>query len=349
VSRHLVHVLAVLALALGTAFVAACGEDEQGAPSGGGQAEPGKALRVGMVTDVGGLNDRSFNASAYAGLKRAEKELGAQIRVITSTKNSDYVPNLTALARQRHDLIVAVGFLMREATEKVAKSFPQQKIAIIDGSQAAMKSKPRNVEGLLFAENEAGYLVGYMAGLYTKDEGGDQVVSTVGGQKLPAVDAYIAGFQKGAKDANPKVTTLNGYSQSFVKQDVCKEIALNQIAEGSQIVFHVAGQCGLGALDAVKERGVQGIGVDTDQGFLGAHVMSSALKRIDEAVFQTIKDVRDGAFKGGTDVLNNVKSGGAGYGKLNAEGAKYKGRLDEIQDKIRTGEIGELPREVAGR
>jgi basic membrane protein A len=349
VSRHVSRLLAVLALALCTAFAAACGEDEEPAPSGGGATEGAKKVKIGMVTDIGGLNDRSFNASAYAGLKRAEKELGAEIRAITSSKNSDYVPNLTTLARQKYDLVVAVGFLMAEATEKVAKSFPQQNFAIVDFSQAAMKSKPKNVEGLLFAENESGYLVGYMAGLYVKDKGGDQVVSTVGGQKIPPVDAYIAGFQKGAKDANPEVETLNGYSQDFIDQAKCKEIALNQIAEGSQVVFQVAGQCGLGALDAAKEKGLQGIGVDTDQSFLGAHIMTSALKKIDQAVFRTIQQVQDGAFQGGSDAINDVKSGGAGYGKVNAEGEKYTSQVDEQQERIKTGELSDIPREVAGK
>ena len=224
-----------------------------------------------MVTDIGGLNDRSFNESAYNGLKRAQSELGVDIRAVTSKSNADYVPNLTSLARQKYDLVIGVGFLMAEAMEKVANAFPDTNFAIIDSSQQAMKTQPKNVEGLLFKENEAGYLVGYMAGLYTKDQGGDQVISSVGGQKIPPVDGYIAGYQAGAKAANPDIKTLNAYSQDFVDQAKCKELALNQIAEGSQVVFQVAGACGLGALDAAKEKGVQGIGVDADQAYLGDH------------------------------------------------------------------------------
>jgi basic membrane protein A and related proteins len=336
-------VAAVLALSLGTA---ACGEDEESQPAGGGGGEAQQAMKIGMVTDIGGLNDRSFNASAYKGLQRAERELGAEIRVITSKSNADYVPNLSALARQRYDLIVAVGFLMAEATETIAKSFPQQDIAIVDYSQAAMKSKPKNVQGLLFKENEAGYLVGYMAGLYVKDQGGRQVVSTVGGQKIPPVDAYIAGFQKGATDANPRVRTLNAYSEDFVAPDKCKELALNQIGEGSQVVFQVAGQCGLGALDAAKQEGVQGIGVDADQGYLGNHVMTSALKKIDEAVFKTVTDVQNGQFKGGTDTVFDVKSDGVGYGEVNAQGQKYTDQVDAQQQKIAGGRLTDIPAEV---
>ena len=160
-----------------------------------------------MVTDIGGLNDRGFNALAYKGLQQAKSDLGADIRVVTSKSNADYVPNLSSLARQKYDLVVAVGFLMGDATAKVAKSFPQTNFAIVDFPAGALKGKPTNVRGLLFKEAEAGYLVGYMAGLYAKEKGGDQAVTSVGGQKVPAVDAYIAGYQAGAKKANPEVKT----------------------------------------------------------------------------------------------------------------------------------------------
>ena len=342
--------IAVLALCMGA--VAACGDDEEEPAGQGGSTEEAAStpeaekIKVGMVTDIGGLNDRSFNEAAYKGLQRAESELGVEIRALTSKSPTDYVPNLTTLARQKFDLVIAVGFLMAEDTEKIAGQFPDTNFAIIDSSQQAMKSQPPNLEGLLFKENEAGYLVGYMAGLYTKDKGGDQVVSTVGGLKIPPVDAYIAGFQKGAKDANPKIETLNAYSEDFVDQAKCKELALNQIADGSQVVFQVAGGCGLGALDAAKQEGVQGIGVDSDQGFLGDHIMTSALKKIDEAVFTTIQEVQDGAFKAGTDTTFDVKSGGVGYGEVNAEGEKYTAQVDEVQAKIESGDITDIPAEV---
>src|SRR5215204_6083810 len=340
--------IALLALCMGA--VAACGDDEE-EPAGSADepaatAEPEKKIKVGMVTDIGGLNDRSFNESAYKGLQRAESELGVEIRAITSKSNADYVPNLTTLARQQYDLVFAVGFLMAEATEKVANSFPDTQFAIIDSSQQAMKSQPKNLEGILFKENEAGYLVGYMAGLYVKDKGGDQVVSSVGGQKIPPVDGYIAGFQKGAKEANPKVETLNAYSEDFVDQAKCKELALNQTADGSQVVFQVAGQCGLGALDAAKEKNMQGIGVDADQGYLGAHVITSALKKVDVAVFNTVKAVQDGSFKGGTDTVFDVKSGGVGLGKISSEGSKYEEQVNKVMEQIKNGEITDIPAEV---
>jgi basic membrane protein A len=209
-----------------------------------------------------------------------------------------------------------------------------------------MKSKPKNVAGLLYAEQESGYLVGYMAGLYLKDKGGKQVASTVGGQKIPPVDHYIAGFTQGLDDANPDAKELNAYSEDFVDQAKCKELALNQIAEGSQVVFQVAGGCGLGALDAAKEKGVQGIGVDVDQAYLGDQVMTSALKKIDHAVVTTIKEVQDGKYKGGTDTLFDVKNDGAGYGKTNSVGDKFKAKVDAVREKIKSGEISDIPTEV---
>jgi basic membrane protein A and related proteins len=335
--------VALMALCMGT--VAACGSDDESSSSNepAATSEPEKKAKIGLVTDIGGLNDRSFNEAAYKGLKRAESELGVEIRAITSTKNSDYVPNLSTLARQQYDLVIANGFLMGEATEKVANSFPQTNFAIIDYPQSAMKSKPKNVVGLLFKENEAGYLVGYMAGLYLKDKGGDQVISAVGGQQVPAVDAYIAGYQKGATDANPKVKTQYAYSDTFTDAAKCKELALNQIAEGSQVVFAVAGGCGLGALDAAKEEGVQGIGVDADQAYLGDQIMTSALKKVDDAVFSAAQQVQDGSFAPGKDTVFDAKSGGVGFGKTNDVGAKYADKVSAVLEQIKSGEISDLP------
>jgi basic membrane protein A len=320
----------------------ACGSDDSSSGSSSSGSSGAKKLKVGMVTDIGGLNDRSFNASAYKGLQEAQKSLGVDIRVLTSSSNADYVPNLSSLARQKYDLVIAVGFLMASATEKVAKSFPTTKFAIIDSAQADMKSKPKNVQGLLFSEQQAGYLVGTMAGLYVKDKGGPQVISSVGGQQIPPVDHYLAGYKAGAEKADPKVKVLNGYSQDFVDQAKCKEIALNQIQQGSQVVFQAAGQCGLGALDAAKDQGKQGIGVDADQAYLGDYVMTSALKKIDEAVLQTVKNLQSGQFKAG-DTIFDVQSNGVGFGKTNSVGAKYAGQVKKVERQIASGKIANIP------
>jgi basic membrane protein A and related proteins len=348
-------ILIALILAVGSFAVAACGSDDDSSTSTSGgaaagstsTAAPAKKIKVGLVTDIGGLNDRSFNALANKGLEDAKSQLGIEGRVLISKSNADYTPNLTTLAQQKYDLVISVGFLMAGATEKVAGKFPDVKFAIIDGSAAGMKSKPKNVEGLLFAEQEAGYLVGYLSGLYAKDNNAT-TVGSVGGQKIPPVDHYIAGFQAGAKKANPSIKTLNGYSQDFVDQAKCKEIALDQIAKGSKVEFQVAGQCGLGVLDAAKDKSVQGIGVDADQGYLGPQVLTSALKKVDVAVLNAIKGVQEDKYTGGQDVLNSVKSGGIGYGKLNAAAEKYADQVKQVQDQIASGEISDIPDTVGG-
>jgi basic membrane protein A and related proteins len=332
-------VVVMAALALG---LAACGDDDDDGGGGGGAEAQGEAIKAGVVTDIGGLNDRSFNMLANRGRKRAQAELGTETRVLLSDSNADYVPNLTTLAQQRFDLTVAVGALMADATNTVATQLPDSSFAIVDFSATGLKDKPKNVEGLLFREQEAGYLAGYLAGLWAKDNNA-RAVSTVGGQKLAPVDHYIAGFHAGAKEAYPEVETLNGYSQDFVDQAKCKEIALDQIAKGSKVVFQVAGGCGLGALDAAKEKGVQGVGVDADQAYLGDHILTSAVKAVDLAVFEAIQRAQEGKFKGGSDVTYSVENEGVGIGKISAEGQKYADQVQEIQDQIASGEITDIP------
>jgi basic membrane protein A and related proteins len=336
--------LALLAaLALG---IAACGGDDDDGGGGGSSdtasKDQGKAIKAGVVTDIGGLNDRSFNFLANKGLEDAEGDLGVEGRVLISKSNGDYVPNLSTLAQQQYDVTVGVGFLMADALATVSGKFPQNNFAIVDFPASGLKGKPQNVEGLLFKEQEAGYLAGYLAGLWAKDNNAT-TVSTVGGQKIPPVDHYIAGFQAGAKKANPGIKTLNAYSQDFVDQAKCKEIALDQIAQGSKVVFQVAGQCGLGALDAAKEKGVQGIGVDADQAYLGDFILTSALKKVDVAVFDAIKRVQDGKFKGGTDVIATVENGGVGLGQIGPAGTKYEDQIKDVTDQLAAGDIKDIP------
>jgi basic membrane protein A len=160
------------------------------------------------------------------------------------------------------------------------------------------------------------------------------------------VDHYIAGYQAAAGEAASGMKTLNGYSQDFVDQAKCKEIALNQIDDGSQVVFQVAGQCGLGALDAAKEKNVQGIGVDADQAYLGDHVITSALKKVDVSVFDTAKNVQAGQFKKGTDTVFDLKTEGVGLGKISAEGEPFAQEVQQVQEQIVSGEITDIPDEV---
>ena len=145
------------------------------------------------------------------------------------------------------------------------------------------------------------------------------MIGAVGGVKIPPVDRYIAGYQAGAKAANAKAKVLYGYSQSFTDQSKCKEIALNQIAQGSQVEFAVAGSCGLGALSAAKDKGLWGVGVDSDQAYLGPYMLTSAVKRVDASVLRTMKQAKDGKFKGYGNTIFSVRAGGVGIGKISAK------------------------------
>jgi len=278
-----------------------------------GSAKPAASakFRVAVVTDTGGLNDKGFNSLANQGLKQAIAKLGIEGRVFISKNTADYIPNLSAGARE-YDLVIGNGFLMADTIAAVAKRFPDVKFGIIDFSAPFLKGKPKNVRGITFAEQEAGCLAGVAAATVSKTN----VISSVGGLKIPPVDAFIAGYQFCAKRVKPSITTLNGYSQDFVAQDKCKELALNQAGENADVIFQVAGQCGLGALQAAKEERKWGIGVDKDQGFLGKHVLTSATKKVDVGVFETIKLAKSKAWKGGVDGIFNVKNKGVGYGKL---------------------------------
>jgi basic membrane protein A and related proteins len=334
------------ALLLVAMLLSACGSSDDAASTPPTRPAGEQQMRVGVVADVGGLNDRGFNALADKGLRDAVARLGVDGRVLTSASTADYVPNLATLAGQGYDLVIGVGFLMTDAVDKVATKFPNTKFAIVDVPQSALAHRPPNVVGLVFKEQEAGYLAGYLAGRYAKDNGID-TVSSIGGQKIPPVDRYIAGYQAGAKAADPGITTLNGYSQDFADQAKCKEVALDQIGQGSKVLFAVASSCGLGALDAAKERGLQGIGVDADQGYLGSHVLTSATKKVDIAVLSAARAVQDGSFQGGHDVVFDVKSGGVGLGAVSDTGRRYQADVDKLAERIKAGSIS-IPETVRG-
>jgi basic membrane protein A len=327
--------VAVLTLALG-AGTGSARTDVKQAPA---------AFKVALVTDIGGLDDRSFNFLANKGLQQAKRDLKIEGRVFISKSNADYVPNLTTAARGGYNLIISVGFLMGDATAQVAKRFPKVKFAIIDntGVAAELKGKPTNVRGLLFKEQEAGYLVGYLAGLQSKNVPNSAgVIAAVGGLKIPPVDRFLGGYYQGAKKAYPSVKVEHSYSQDFVDQAKCKEAALNHIANGATVVFQVAGQCGLGVLSAAKEKKVFGIGVDADQGYLGRHVLTSATKKVDVAVFKTIEAAKSGRAKFATNfnAIFTVKNGGVGYGNLSAAvQPSWRKALAGVRLQIASGKI----------
>jgi basic membrane protein A len=338
--------LTPLALLLAALALAGCGgsDDETATPT----TQPAEdAIRVGLIVDQGQLDDNGFNELAFRGLQRAEEELGIKGRVVESASAADYIPNMTSLARQDYDLVIGVGFAQGDALGKVAQRFPDVRFAIIDVDQAFVPGTPANVEGLLFREEEVGYLVGYLAGLEEKRREGEDVISAVGGMKEPPVDRFIAGYFAGAEAAAPGIETMLDYSQDWDDQAKCKELALNQIARGSNVIFQVAGGCGLGALNAAGERDRWGIGVDADQSSLGDHILTSAQKGVDAAVFLSIKAVQDGAWKGGGNVTFGLKEEGVGLGTVSPKVPQEDvDAVAAIEEQIANGEITGIPTEV---
>jgi len=313
-----------------------------GMVTGHAHAAAAKTLKVGLSADQGELNDHGFNQLAYEGLQKAERVLGVKGRVVESASPADYIPNMVALARQGYDLIIGVGFAQGDAIAATAKRFPNTHFAIVDVDQRDLKGKPKNVVGLLFKEQEVGYLVGYLAALSEKRHGG-HAISAVGGFKQPPVDRYIAGYKAGAQKAVPGIKVNWGYSQDWDNTAKCKELALSQIAHGSGVVFQVAGGCGLGALDAAREKGVWGIGVDADQSFLGPYVLTSAKKGVDAAVFLTIQALQKGNFRGGNSVFG-LDQDGVGLGKVSPRAAKADVRATlAIEKQIIAGTISHIP------
>lgn len=312
-------------------------------------ATTGKKIKVGLVTDIGGLNDKGFNFLASEGTKLAESQLGATVEVRESKSDADYVPNLSYFAQQKFDLVIGVGFLMEKSLGDVAGQFPDVKFGIIDATVTSPNLAGHdNVAAISFHEEQGGYLNGYLAGLLETSNGlegmnPDLVVGTVGGIKIPAVDRYIAGFQAGAQAAAPGIKTLNSYSNDFADQAKCKELAQAQIDQKADIVMQVAGGCGLGVFTAAEESKVYAMGGDTDQTKVAPVVIAAAQKKVDQAVLAVAKSVQDGTFAGGADTVLGVAEGGIEISVADVVPADAKAKVLEIQEQIRSGELKDIP------
>src|SRR5947208_4070962 len=336
-AHHMKRLLALAFISVLMATNTACGNL-------GGLGGP--SVKIGLVTDVGGLNDKGFNTLANQGRLDAAKDFSVETSVTESKKQEDYVPNLTNYAQQSYDLVIGVGFLMTNATWKVAKQFPNVKFAIIDGAPANDKGDTENlpnVANLFFKEQEAGYIVGVIAGLMAKNKVGKATHNTVcsmGGIPIPPVDHYIAGYQDAVKTVNPSATILNGYSNDFVDQAKGKEVGLNHISKNCDILFQVAGGSGLGYIAAAKEKGVYAIGVDVDQiDVAPGTVITSAMKRVDKAVYDTSNAVKSGSFKAGDNFFSATNDGIA-FGKLDpVVPADAKAAADKALADIKSGAI----------
>ncbi len=312
--RKPVAILAALVVALVAVFAV-------GAGTGGAQG----SFQASFNTDTAGLNDKSFNHLGNLGRLKAQKDLGIQTKVYISATEADYLPNAVAATQWGAKAVVMNGFLLADATNTSAKQFPDVKWAITDYSQSFLPDKPANAYGLTFKSEESGYLVGFLAAQMAKAKigakgksSGRLVLSAVGGKKIPSVDNWIAGYRAGALAVDKRFKVLIDYSGDFPPSTApkCKEIALKHISQGAQAVFQVAGGCGLGALQAAKQKGVWGIGVDADQGYLGKHIMTSGVKRVDTAVYTFYKLAQEGKLGAGHDLLFNLKNKGQDVGKI---------------------------------
>lgn len=321
-----------------------CGKKDTGTAPGtttGGAAAGGAAknVKIGMVTDIGGVNDKSFNQSAWEGLKKLGDQTGIQVKYLQSKSDADYIPNMNQFVKDNYNLTWGIGFLMGDAIKTVATQNPKANLAIIDNVVDAP-----NVESVTFAENEGAYLVGVVAGLMTKSN----KIGFVGGIDIPVIKRFDLGFEAGVKAVNPNATIVKNYTGAFDKPDLGKAAAATMFNDGADIIFHAAGATGNGVFNEAKDRVKAGkkvwvIGVDKDQSLeFGDDVtLTSMLKRVDEAVIRVSKDVVDGKFQGGKTTVLGLKENGVGLpdtSKKNVPADVLK-KVDEYKAKIISGEI----------
>lgn len=295
-------------------------------------------LKVGLVLDKGGRDDKSFNSAAFAGAERAQKELGISLKYVEATDDAAIETVTRAFAQKDFDLIIGVGFSMADAVKKVSSQFPQKHFAIVDASVPGA-----NVRSLLFDEHEGSYLVGAIAALTTKSGS----VGFVGGMDVPLIRRFQMGFEAGVKSVNPKwkvITNFVGVTpDAWNNPAKAKELALAQYSSGADIIYGAAGASNNGVFDAAEEKKKFAIGVDSNQNWVKPGlILTSMLKRVDVAVFQAIKDASAGKFKGGEQRFG-LKNEGVDYAldKYNASlmTAEIRGKVDAMKKQIIAGKI----------
>lgn len=296
------------------------------------------ALQVGLLLDKAGKDDKSFNASAYAGATRAEKELGINLKTVEAKDKVGAEGLLRSLAQKKYDLLIGIGFTQVDPVQKVAAAFPDRKFVIVDGEVALP-----NVQSILFAEHEGAFLAGAVAAW--KSSTGK--VGFIGGMDVPLIRRFELGYVAGAKYANPKIATLSqflGFDQNaWNNPPRAKEFALNQYNQGADVIFHAAGASGGGVFDAAEEKKKFAIGCDSNQnGVKPGRVLTSMLKRVDLAVFKVIQDFKSGTFKGGT-FKHDVKSGGIDLAMDENNGKLFDGalktKLEHLKKDMVAGKI----------
>src|SRR5215203_2751383 len=348
----LVHVRTVLVssiVALALLTVGCTGGQTGGSQGGGGGGGGETEVRPALVLDVGGLGDQSFNDSAYAGLQRAKQEFNVETETLESSSPTDYVDNLTQLADSGYNPVFAVGFLMTDAVNEVAPQYPDTKFAIVDSVV-----EPQNAASLVFREQEGSYLAGVVAGLMTQESTeytnpDDKVVGFLGGQESDLIGKFQAGYEAGVESVCSDCEVLVQYAGSdpgaFNDPARGKEISLQQINQGADIIYHASGATGAGLFEAAREKGIFAIGVDADQAklFPDAPILTSVVKRVDNAVFQAIEDARNDDFPGGEVAEFGLDDKGislAPFGRFDDQvPQKVKDEVDSAQQGIIDGDI----------
>lgn len=294
------------------------------------------ALKITMVTSVGGVTDGSFNQSAWEGLKKAEKNLGANVSYIESKQEADYVTNLEQAVDGKNDLIIATGFPMQQALLDAANNYPDQKFAIVDVDYG--DKTPKNVVCISFDEAQSGYVVGLVAGKMTKTN----TVGFVGGMDNVVVQKFQAGYEAGVKAANPNAKVLSQYVNSFVDQAKGKSIANQMYKNGADIIFACAGDSGVGVIECAKETGKFAIGVDRDQYEMAPdNILTSAMKKVDQGVYTVVEDLKNGEFEGGKTLVFGLQEKGIGLAPSTDKNVPQD-IIDYVNDqeqKIISGEI----------
>lgn len=297
-----------------------------------------EVLKVGLVLDKGGKDDKSFNSAAYQGALKAEKDLKIALKYVEAT-DTNAIENLhRSFARKNFDLVIGIGFAQKDAVKKIAAQFPKVKFAIVDGEVSAP-----NVRSLLFEEHEGSFVVGALAAMTSKTNS----VGFVGGMDIPLIRRFAMGYAAGAKYVNPKITTIENYvgitGEAWNNPAKAKELALSQYAKNADVIFVAAGASNSGVFDAAEEKKKFAIGVDSNQNWMKPGIiLTSMLKAVDVAVYDTIKEAQAGTFSGGI-VHFGLKNQGVDYtlDKYNEKliTSDMKKKIEEIKKKIIAGQI----------
>ncbi len=319
------------------ALSVACTRQTPSTPAPQAEQKSQTAFKVGLVLDKGGKDDKSFNSAAYRGAQQAVQDLHVELKEVESPDDGAFEPALRTFAERGYPLVIAIGFSQIDAVKKVAPQFPNTRFAIVDG-----KVDLPNVATLMFAEHEGSYMVGYLAGLMTKTN----KVGFIGGMEIDLIKRFQMGYEAGVKAANPKAEVITNYaginSSAWANPTRGKELALGQYARGADIIFHAAGATGMGVFDAAEEKQKFAIGVDSNQNMIKpGRIVTSMLKRVDNAVYTVIKEATEGKFKAGIRYFGLADKGIDYAIDENNQTliAPYRDKLEEVRAKIIKGEI----------